>query len=102
MSTEKRAPLLSDDEIRDTFMYGSLIRDPEHGFKSGAGYVRYFYEDLITRGELMVVKTVKPKWTGGDLRYQGSWECPNCRRRWYPSETPKVGEFCVCGSKIIE
>jgi hypothetical protein len=59
MSTEKRAPLLSDDEIRDTFMYGSLIRDREHGFKSGAGYVRKFYEDLITRGELRAVNTVE-------------------------------------------
>ena len=37
-------PLVSDEQIRDTFMYGSLIKDPEHGFMSGANYVRHEYE----------------------------------------------------------
>ena len=44
MSNTKREPLLSDKVIRDTFMYGSLIKDAEHGFMSGANYVRDFYE----------------------------------------------------------
>lgn len=37
-------PLLSDDMIRDTFMYGSFLEDAEHGFVSGANYVRNEYE----------------------------------------------------------
>jgi hypothetical protein len=44
MSNTKREPLLSDQSIRETFMYGSLILDAEHGFMSGANYARHEYE----------------------------------------------------------
>ena len=42
--TKTLPPLVSDEQIRDTFMYGSLIKDEEHGFMSGANYVRHEYE----------------------------------------------------------
>ena len=111
MSNEKRAPLLSDDGYRS--IIDDLAEDcgvDETGggrwaytcMSETARAIRDFYEDLITRGELRVVKTVKPEWTGGSVSYQGSWECPNCRRHWYPHDTPDVGEFCVCGSKIAK
>jgi hypothetical protein len=45
MSNKKQEPLLSDQSIRETFMYGSLILDAEHGFMSGANYARHEYED---------------------------------------------------------
>ncbi len=88
MSNEKRAAFEYADNLKEPWRSDPIVR----------GMV----EEAFVAGLSAPIKTVKPEWTGGDLRYQGTWECPNCRRRWYPSETPKVGEFCVCGSKIIE
>lgn len=98
METNYREPLLSDVEIHDTFMYGSLISDSEHGFKSGAGYARNFYEAKITSGELMVEKTARRSFNsgGGKELWQCCGEC-----RFEPM--PDSFNFCPgCGAKIVE
>ncbi len=96
---EQRAPLLSDVEIHDTFMYGSLISDSEHGFKSGAGYARNFYEAKITSGELMVPKTCSLS-NVSMLLSAPPWYKYHCCGRKY-ADAIEVGEFCKCGAKII-
>jgi len=44
MSNTKREPLVSRQEINDTFMYGPLVKDAAHGFVFGAKYVQDKYE----------------------------------------------------------
>jgi hypothetical protein len=58
MSDTKRKPLLSDQSIRETFMYGSLILDAEHGFMSGANYARHEYEDARAKDAELIQQMV--------------------------------------------
>ncbi len=58
MSNTKREPLLSDQSIRETFMYGSLILDAEHGFMSGANYARHEYEDARAKDAELIQQLV--------------------------------------------
>jgi hypothetical protein len=58
MSNTKREPLLSDQSIRETFMYGSLILDAEHGFMSGANYARHEYEDARAKDAELIQRLV--------------------------------------------
>ena len=56
--SNKREPLLSDQSIRETFMYGSLILDAEHGFMSGANYARHEYEDARAKDAELIQQLV--------------------------------------------
>ena len=58
MSNTKLEPLLSDQSIRETFMYGSLILDAEHGFMSGANYARHEYEAARAKKDELIQRLV--------------------------------------------
>ena len=57
MSNEKRAPLLSDEAANN--MRDETWTSGRDSWEDPMNATRDFYEDLITRGELRVVKTVE-------------------------------------------
>jgi hypothetical protein len=89
--SNKREPLLSDQSIRETFMYGSLILDAEHGFMSGANYARHEYEDARAKDAELIQQLVDalewvaaydngcplPTWERG---YNNAWSIANSAR----------------------
>ena len=91
---DERAPLLSDEAMSK--MMGQL-----DGWHNKLIRIRRFYEDKITMGELMVVKTAQII----EHPYQ-VYECSACHLKYegYRETTanpPDIGEFCRCGAKII-
>lgn len=106
--TPKREPLLSDDAITQWSsinMTGVAQRkaQPPHtntSYSHGAKHARDHYENLIDAGVLMVVKEVK-MYSDGDMG-EDAQTCPECDYQYYYSDKLKIGEFCRCGSKIIE
>lgn len=99
MANTDRNPMLSDDAMRD------LIFPAPAGAISFAEKVRYFYEDLITKGELIVVQDVEYEdqcsRCGNDVLEVGGqvgMYCPGCagrivkdRTRIAPSDPPPHG-----------
>jgi hypothetical protein len=94
--TPKREPLLSDASItvlaKSSYDYTLCWLAMEKA--------RTHYENLIDTGVLMVVKEVK-MYSDGDMG-EDAQTCPECDYQYYYSDKLKIGEFCRCGSKIIE
>lgn len=101
-----REPLLSNYVIKD--MSEAYSKRPvfrQHTppfthspFSIGAKEVRDFYEDKITKGELMVVKTAKGVLLGMSLGVMR--RCEHCTQPW---TGPHSMSFCPgCGAKIVE
>ena len=96
-----REPLLSDEDVE------SFIDEWANGGKRSDYAIRDFYEDKITKGELMVVKAVKAVRTGSTKFYTAPAHCSECHSRltYYDEEEQEqpMPNFCPgCGSKIIE
>ncbi len=96
--TPKREPLLSDATIVE--IIDSQYDHDFENFKDVGRQVRDHYENLIDTGVLMVVKEVK-MYSDGDMG-EDAQTCPECDYQYYYSDKLKIGEFCRCGSKIIE
>ena len=110
MSNE-RVPLLTNEEAWD------LAAPIYHAAEGASGYevkkrLIEFGEEYvrrkITSGELMVNRkeeygetmfiyfaTMKPY---SPTRSQ----CSRCNHSWLTAEAPRIGGFCMCGSKIID
>ena len=73
--TKTLPPLVGDEQIRDTFMYGSLIKDEEHGFMSGANYVRHEYEQDRQRTREVVQALVDKSHHSSKCEYLYDSDC---------------------------
>jgi hypothetical protein len=92
MSNKKREPLLSDQSIRETFMYGSLILDVEHGFMSGANYARHEYEAARAKDAELIQRLLNAleyvasydngcPWPAWEKGYSEAWAYANTARK---------------------
>lgn len=111
MRETDRAPLLSDETI---IHWSSPKAGKDPGtvkykqpytvtvYQLAAKAARDFYEDLITRGELMVVKTVNPVVRSAEYwRYCSG--CDHCISDTGDVYNSRVSNFCPgCGAKIID
>lgn len=107
LSPVGREPMLSDAEM--VYMVGAVAVGSDgskHVIGNASDYwqakaVRDFYEDKITGGDLMVVKTVNES---SIPRYRGDQHMPCCGHMidCVESFPPEVGQHCVCGAKIVE
>lgn len=100
----ERKPLLSDEDAKNILKncaYSPREMDP-------VTETRAFYEDLIDRGELMVVKTATNEHGKNHINMR-TFYCSNCHThtervfRHAPPGSPRTVKFCPgCGSKIVE
>ena len=113
----KREPLLSDAAIDahtatagTGFFRHELIRKhniggPAASFTEGASFARSRYEEMITSGELMVVRTARLVRAGNLFPDYMYVKCDNCQTEYVSGEggdrMPEVGQFCLCGAKIV-
>lgn len=108
MEANDRAPLFTDEQIRQMPQPFPSTEHERVAARWGMREMRDQYEALITSGELMVNRkeeygetmfiyfaTMKPY---SPTRSQ----CSRCNHSWLTAEAPRIGGFCMCGSKIVE
>lgn len=98
---EGRKPLLSDEWIEDGAEAGAVLTQLYHEdgrrdiWKGGYRVAMNQVRDLLTKGELMVVKVA----TMGSAA--SPWGCSNCGR--YIGNLQKPVHYCPgCGAKIVQ
>lgn len=99
----KREPLLSDAHRDENVPY----RGPSaaaSAFVWGVDFGRHFYEDKITKGELMVVKTISwSDFSERSPRYMSHNFCPGLAYVLIRDFKRRLLAFCPgCGARIIE
>ena len=102
--SEQRAPLLSDEDINAIEQPLAGTEHERISARWGMRTARDFYEDKITKGELMVVRTVKHSdFVEASARNLKHENCPGPGDGWVPKRAMECEaiSFCPgCGAKI--